>query len=749
MKSVKGQRAHRVPVLAILLLLTTSAFCEGLTLPASAGSGPQQPKGGAGLAYLYRLSLTSNSDWTTLNFTGGPKVLAYNASVVRGGQAPGFSYVAQPGFIRMNKKAFDNTTVEIQIQLLAITGTADGSASISKGDIGSTNVTLSFYESGAFQPFLSFGSSGINQSSATNTRDFALYYSRLYASPSDSTSLEPVPSGLYHKVFAFYYPWYGNPAGPSGQWSHWVNATQNSIASATDYPLFGAYDSQDPAIIRAQMLLAREAGIDGFISSWWGIGTFEDHSLAVELSVAQQMNFTVSVYYETVRNLTASDMVNELTYVVRQYGSSPAFLKANGRPVIFVYDVNAYGRNATFWLDVREALESNVGPVYLIGGDGEPQWSSYLNVFDGFHSYVMLTPGLMDTTYSLLTTSMNQGLPGLSWDQAFNYVSSGTPLPVEQKDLFFTVTPGMNRTGAYDTGQGPLVIVDRKDGETYEQYWQDAISSNATGVLITSWNEWHEGTELEPSRQYGFGYVDITGIWTAEYKQESSTSVGMPIIQAEVSSPMASRLPGVFDTNLTLSNGGSAPALYTNLTITSGQGLSMGGFVNRNFYTYSETESSNSYSAVIPLIMPDESVTIGISYRLASSEGTISVATRAFNAAGDSAGVAVSHWDLSGANTTTATSSTAASSTTVGSSGTVSVTSTTPPSTSQTTATADTSATPSSTSASSKSTSSAPSTPNGVIQEFSYLPLATAAFAFVLVLSYVAVRRYSRRISNA
>jgi hypothetical protein len=250
----------------ILLLLILGA------IPLSA----QQSSTGSGSVYLYNVSVTTNSDWTIVNFTGGPQVLTLNTTVVQGAQAPGLSYHAQPGLITVNKRSMDNTNVSVRVQMLGLAGTSSGSVSISKGNIGSTNVTLAVYRSGAFQTFLSVGDTGVI--GGLNTRSFTVDYSQLYANPSDTTSMQPVPPNFTHKILAFYYPWYGNPAGPSGQWYHWVGVTQSLILSATDYPLFGAYDSQDPTIIEAQMLMAREAGIDGFVSSWWGIGSFEDHS---------------------------------------------------------------------------------------------------------------------------------------------------------------------------------------------------------------------------------------------------------------------------------------------------------------------------------------------------------------------------------------------------------------------------------------------------------------------------------------
>ena len=42
----------------------------------------------------------------------------------------------------------------------------------------------------------------------------------------------------------------------------------------------------------------------------------------------------------------------------------------------------------------------------------------------------------------------------------------------------------------------PRLITDRWGGETYRTLWQEAIAAAPDYVLITSWNEWHEGSEL-------------------------------------------------------------------------------------------------------------------------------------------------------------------------------------------------------------------------------------------------------------
>ena len=694
---------HRFASVIVLLLLVVEVAPPVAQMQGS-GTSP---------LFLFRVDLTTNSDWTIFNFTGGPSVLSLNASVIQGASAPGFRYSAQPGMISVNKNGGDPTLVELQVQVLALSGTASGSGAISKGDIGSTNVSLAYYTAGAYLAFSYMGDSGVI--GGLNTRSYQVDYSQVYANPADQASFQPVPSSITQKVLAFYYPWYGNPIGPSGEWYHWSGVNQTVILSSTDYPLLGAYDSRDPSVVTAQVLMAREAGIDGFISSWWGPGSFEDQSLPVLLSVAGRLNLSVAINYETVRTLTEAQMVSELTYAVRQYGSNPAYMRVNGRPVIFIYAAFALGRDSAFWLGVRKGLEANVGPTYMVGDI--PNDASYVNVFDGYQNYVALNSTVMAQNYNYWASSMSQGLPGMTFADVLNLVHKGTTVPYEQKALFYTLIPGSDRTGANRTGNGPVLYESRDGGKLYAANWQGAISNHAMSVLIVSWNEWHEGSELEPSRQYGLSYLQLTQQWTSKYKQLPTPPLGLPTLQARLSLPAANPLSDPFEANLTLTNTGSAAAVYSGLTVTAGESLTMGSVRYRSYTSYSETLNSTSYTAMLPLILPGQSATVGLQFQIGSGGGTINLSAGGFNVGGNATAVTSRSWGISNANFTAATttqSSTAASTTT-----------------GRTTTSASTSTSPSSSTTAS----------TGGIPEFPYGLAAASFFIVVIAVSYLIVRQ--------
>jgi len=71
-----------------------------------------------------------------------------------------------------------------------------------------------------------------------------------------------------------------------------------------------------------------------------------------------------------------------------------------------------------------------------------------------------------------------------------------------------SVGPGFDGRRA---GMGNIPVVAPLGGRRYDEMWQAALPV-ADVVSITSWNEWHEGTQIEPAKPYCFpsdGYCSI------------------------------------------------------------------------------------------------------------------------------------------------------------------------------------------------------------------------------------------------
>ena len=77
--------------------------------------------------------------------------------------------------------------------------------------------------------------------------------------------------------------------------------------------------------------------------------------------------------------------------------------------------------------------------------------------------------------------------------------------------------PGFDETATY--GRTDIRIRDRRCGEFYLDGWDAMAGSGARLVLIETWNELHEGTEIAPTREFGRTFVDLTAAAIGQWKR--------------------------------------------------------------------------------------------------------------------------------------------------------------------------------------------------------------------------------------
>ncbi|MCB9884281.1 MAG: hypothetical protein H6838_02250 [Planctomycetes bacterium] len=70
-------------------------------------------------------------------------------------------------------------------------------------------------------------------------------------------------------------------------------------------------------------------------------------------------------------------------------------------------------------------------------------------------------------------------------------------------------------------------VREREDGAFYRWSWQQVLARRPELVLLETWNELHEGTELCPTREAGRQYLDLTAQWIG--KLRSGEDGGAPI----------------------------------------------------------------------------------------------------------------------------------------------------------------------------------------------------------------------------
>jgi hypothetical protein len=273
--------------------------------------------------------------------------------------------------------------------------------------------------------------------------------------------------GPSQDVAIFFYPWYGTPTR-DGAFQHWAqHDTQppTSIASSF-YPARGIYSSSDPSVLRSQMAEIAGARIGVVITSWWGQGSVEDERLPEVVATARSLGLTVAVHIEPYAGRTPETV-----------GTDIEKLRALGVGDFYVYDSTAYDDAA--WAPVNRALTG----VRVFANTALPGRAA-AGGFSGLYTY-----------------------------DVFAYDGSSFPrVCASARRLHLvcapSVGPGYDARGAGDGRLRP-----RNDGETYDGMWRSALRARADVVTITSYNEWHEGTQIEPATDAGVRYESYDGAW--------------------------------------------------------------------------------------------------------------------------------------------------------------------------------------------------------------------------------------------
>ena len=304
-------------------------------------------------------------------------------------------------------------------------------------------------------------------------------------------------AGVAPEILAFYYGWYGNPE-VSGQWRHWKNE------NVTDSPAYGAYDSHDPAIVDHQAEAARAAGITGFIASWWGRDSFEDRGMSLLLAAAGKHKLSVSAYYEKIAGDDAASRitaaVGDIDYLLTHYGNDKAWQRAGGKPILFVYGRALQELSPADWQEViTQVRHYNPGGIVLIADSLD---RGFVSTFDGA------------STYNITGQTQRKSPPEIRvWAHAA--YPKMVAAAVSGKIATVTIIPGYDDRNLWRLPPRP--VTDRWGGETYRALWQEAITAAPDYILITSWNEWHEGSELEASVEYGSRILDSTAAFSREF----------------------------------------------------------------------------------------------------------------------------------------------------------------------------------------------------------------------------------------
>jgi hypothetical protein len=257
---------------------------------------------------------------------------------------------------------------------------------------------------------------------------------------------------------AFYYAWY-----PEAWWREPV------FPYSRFHPTLDYYSAVDARVVRRHTDALRYADLGAGIYSWWGADGYPPTDLRFwrYLAAARTTPLRWALYYE--REGYADPSVEriraELEYIRDVYAAKPAYLKVDGRFVVYVYGDASDGCDTA----ARWRAANTVGAYLVLKAfagyrtcaaqpDAWHQYSAALPEYDLLPDSFMIAPGFDERT---------------------------EPQPRLARDL-----------GRWRTDVGAM------------------LASNARWQLVLSFNEWPEGTSVESAREWatpsGYGaYLDV------------------------------------------------------------------------------------------------------------------------------------------------------------------------------------------------------------------------------------------------
>lgn len=321
-------------------------------------------------------------------------------------------------------------------------------------------------------------------------------------------------------LIAVYYTWYTTGTGPHGRWGSWGHAGESLLApggadpdrvlfpphlrdiASCAYPLAGLYDSDDPEVVRWHIRLAKAAGIDAFFVDWWGAAGWQDPPgftrdvfAEVVLPLAEEEGFRVCLFDETAQFVEDFEEVKRwAAEYLGRFKDSPAYLHIDGKPVYGVYQVPFAPRlRPEQAVELRTYVEERVGPVYWVfdkiangtnpvsGGYGFMIPEEWL-ALDGIGAFMGYG------TFSVQRIHTHEAL-------APQYAALARQVHGAGRAAFLPAHPGHDNSKLQ---QEPYVIP-RDDGATLRGYLRAAEEARADAVVLTSFNEWPETTQVEPA----------------------------------------------------------------------------------------------------------------------------------------------------------------------------------------------------------------------------------------------------------
>ncbi|XP_026865551.2 glycoprotein endo-alpha-1,2-mannosidase-like protein isoform X1 [Electrophorus electricus] len=365
---------------------------------------------------------------------------------------------------------------------------------------------------------------------------------------------------IFYDIHIFYYLWYGTPQMDRGyiHWDHVLvphwdpkiaashpkgrHSPPEDIASSF-YPELGPYSSRNPSVLESHMEQIESSAAGVVVLSWYPPGVADEHGEPTEDLVPAVMDaahrhrikvtgeryghpvphLQVAFHIQPYRGRTDLSVHDNVKYIIDKYGKHGAFYRfksSTGKvlPLFYIYD--SYLTPPEAWAELLTSRGSH-------SLRGTPYDGIFIAlIVEERHKHDILASGFDGMYTYFASNGFSFGSSHQNW-KALKAFCDGN-------GLLFVPSAG---PGYVDTAVRPWNnhnTRNRVNGRYYETALQAAMSVRPDVITVTSFNEWHEGTQIEravPKKTVARLYLDykphepdlyleLTRKWAEQFNKE-------------------------------------------------------------------------------------------------------------------------------------------------------------------------------------------------------------------------------------
>lgn len=289
-------------------------------------------------------------------------------------------------------------------------------------------------------------------------------------------------------------------------------------------PALGWYSDSDPAVLRQQTAWMKQYGVGFLVFDWYwdGINTYLDQAVRVfkKIKTPGEMKFAImwANHYKFPGGMREYRLM--VNYWISQYLADSDYLSIDGKPVVFIFGIDMFdaaakqiGVEAAVLINVANeaAVAAGLPGIHFVGGS--PALEHWVNGVGKNANFSSISAYNYHVGYSGRPDSASQMTEGYqqldaAYRQNWNWMMTRGSLP-----YIIPMTSGWDKRpwgGSSNPGHD-MSISTPEEFEVHLQQGKRLMDqypekTRRMGV-ICCWNEFGEGSYIEPTLKGGFGHL--------------------------------------------------------------------------------------------------------------------------------------------------------------------------------------------------------------------------------------------------